>query len=213
MCRRSAGRAASADSLGLHDVARGRYTPRDFPFGEPILHHRARRRRIFTRIVPLTWVLAFLAPPSHAARAQDTSVVAGVTEPDLGLRSGNVVHVAALSVGQQEATLVSASGLDLVIRAGGIDHSLRLAPNDSLWVLVNSARRGATVGGIAGLAVAGALLGLYRARCKAGTDDPCTGQSGFVVAAAVFGGTGALMGALVGKFNSHWALRWPGARS
>jgi hypothetical protein len=99
-----------------------------------------------------------------------------------------------------------------VIRADGTDHSLRLAPGDSLWVLENSARRGATVGGITGLAVAGALIGLYLSRCRAGTDDPCTGQSGFVVAAAVFGGTGALMGAVVGKFSSHWELRWPGAR-
>ena len=160
----------------------------------------------------MAWTLAFLALTSRAARAQDTSAVASVTEPDLGLRSGSVVHVAAPSVGQQEGTLVSASGLDILIRAGGVDHSLRLAPDDSLWVLENSARRGATTGGLAGLAVTGALFGLYRARCKAGTDDPCTGQSGFVVAAALFGGTGALMGALVGRSSNHWELRWPGVR-
>lgn len=112
-------------SLGLHEVARGRYTLRDFPFGEAILHHRARRGRLTTRILPLTRMLAFLALASRAARAQDTSGVTPVTEPDLGQRAGNVVHV---------------------------------------------------------------------------------------VATAVYGGTGALMGALVGRSSSHWERRWPGAR-
>jgi hypothetical protein len=73
-------------------------------------------------------------------------------------------------------------------------------------------RRGAIIGGVAGLAVTGAVIGLFLARCRADTDDPCTGQSGFVVAAAAFGGTGALMGAIVGRFSSHWELRWPEAR-
>lgn len=48
---------------------------------------------------------------------------------------------------------------------------------------------------------ASALFVLFRATCRAGSDDPCTGQAGFIPIGIVLGGTGALMGAAVGRLT------------
>lgn len=152
-------------------------------------------------------VLLLAAPP---ALAQNTDSATSPTPvPDLGLRPGQIVHVAAPSVGQLEARLVRAAGPELVLGAEGGERTVRLGAGDSLWVLTHSARQGAKVGGVVGLVLTGAAVALFYSICRDGTDDPCTGEAGFVPVGLVLSGTGALLGGAVGRLVQRWELRWP----
>jgi hypothetical protein len=142
-------------------------------------------------------------------RGTDSTGSYVLPEPDLRLRPGATVHIAAPSVGQLEATLVHADGRDLVLRAEGNERTVRLEAGDSLWVLGHATARGAKTGATVGLVLAGALVALFVSTCRAGSDDPCTGAAGFIPAGIVFTGTGALIGAALGRVMPHWERRWP----
>jgi hypothetical protein len=157
--------------------------------------------------------LLLVALGTTTARAQNDDTAAAsprLAEPDLRLRPGATVHVAAPSVGQLEGTLVRADGLDIVLRADGAERPLHLAPGDSLWVLGHSARKGMAVGATVGLVAAIAVVGLYASSCSDGTDFPCSGQGeNYARAGVAFGLTGAAVGALVGWSIRGWERRWP----
>ena len=169
-------------------------------------------RRRSTRAWPFT-VAIFAASlltgaPALAQKADSTGSNA-LPEPDLRLQPGAIVHVASPSVGQLEATLVHADGRELTLRADGSERTVRLEAGDSLWVLGHPMARSAKVGATVGLVVTGALFVLFRATCRAGSDDTCTGQAGFIPVGIILSGTGALMGAAFGRLTLHWERRWP----
>ena len=93
--------------------------------------------------------------------------------------------------------------------ADGSERTVRLEAGDSLWVLGHPMARSAKVGATVGLVVTGALFVLFRATCRAGSDDPCTGQAGFIPVGIILSGTGALMGAAFGRLTLQWERRWP----
>jgi hypothetical protein len=179
---------------------------------EAIISRLILRRRLSTRALICTAASvaasALTALPTLAQGTDSTGANAS-SEPDLRLRPGATVHLVAPSVGQLEATLVHAAGRDLVLRAEGGERMVRLEAGDSLWVLGHSVARGAKTGATVGLVVTGVLVALFYATCRAGTDDPCTGEAGFIPAGIVFAGTGALMGAAVGRLAPRWERRWP----
>lgn len=178
---------------------------------EAMVSRQIRRRRPSTRALPFAVAIAAAMLTASPAVAQGSDSTGGyrLPEPDLRLVPGMIVHVAAPSVGQLEAVLVQAAGREIVVRDSGSERTVRLEAGDSLWVLGHSAARGANVGATVGLVLTGAAVALFYATCRSGTDDPCTGQLGFIPLGVVLGGTGALLGAAVGRLVPRWELRWP----
>jgi hypothetical protein len=178
---------------------------------EAIMQRRAFLRRLSTRtILSATLTLATLMLGASPTLAQDTaSTTSAELAPDLGLRPGAVVRLATPSVGQLEANLVRAMGPELVLSSNGSERTLHLGAGDSLWVLGHSARQGAKAGGVVGLVLTGAAVALFYSICRDGSDDPCTGQAGFIPMGLVLTGTGALIGASIGRSMPRWDLRWP----
>ena len=157
------------------------------------------------------WLLAAVvlaAAPLHA-QGIDSTAASPLPDSVLGLHPGVTLHVAAPSVGQLEARLVRATGRELVLRADSGERTVRLEAGDSLWVLGHSARQGAKIGATTGVAITVTLFALFQLRCQSGTDDPCTGQLGFIPFGLVTTGAFALTGAAAGRFVPRWELRWP----
>jgi hypothetical protein len=179
---------------------------------ETIMSQLILRRRLSTRALLYTAAsvaASVLTALPTLAQGTDSTGSYALPEPDLRLRPGATVHIAAPSVGQLEATLVHADGRDLVLRAEGNERTVRLEAGDSLWVLGHATARGAKTGATVGLVLTGALVVLFVSTCRAGSDDPCTGAAGFIPAGIVFTGTGALIGAALGRVMPHWERRWP----
>lgn len=144
-----------------------------------------------------------------AAHGQDGDSTAVFALSELALPPGSTVYVAAPTVGQFEARLVRAIGRELVLSSDGSERTLQLGAGDSLWVLRHSTAQGAKAGAITGLIVTGVLAAAFYSICRNGTDDPCTGGGAFIPMGIAFSGTGALIGAGLGRLLPRWELRWP----
>lgn len=129
--------------------------------------------------------------------------------PQLGLRRGTVVRVAPVGRPRVEGRLLRTTDSALVLSDAGRERTVRLTPDDSVWVRGRATKSGAVAGGLAGLALTGAAVALFYSVCEAGTDDPCTGQEAFFPLGIGAVGGGALLGAAVGSLFPQWRRRQP----
>lgn len=158
-------------------------------------------------VATLSAVLAAGTPAP--AQVPDSTAARPAFVPQLGLRSGTVVRVAPVGGGRVEGRLLRTTDWALVLGDASGERTVRLTPDDSVWVRGRATRRGAVTGGLVGLVLTGAAVALFYSVCEAGTDDPCTGQAGFMPLGVGAVGGGALVGAAVGALSPQWRRRHP----
>lgn len=119
-----------------------------------------------------------------------------------------MIRVHQAGNGRIEGQFANGSGSTLVLTGTSGPREFSTISLDSLWVRGTSAKRGAIIGGIAGVS-AGVAFGVFanEVGCKDDSGDPCPEAiplMGLAGAAA-----GALVGALIGSAFPHWHRRVP----
>jgi hypothetical protein len=157
----------------------------------------------------LSAVLTLCAAGPVPAQGPETAASVGPLVPRLGLPSGAVIRVAPVGGTRVEGPVLRATDGALVLWVAGREQTIPLHVGDSVWVRGRATKRGAITGGVLGLALTGAVVALFYSTCENGTDDPCTGQEGFVPLGILAGGGGVFVGAALGSLFPRWHRRQP----
>jgi RNase P/RNase MRP subunit p29 len=155
----------------------------------------------------LSAALTVNAPAPAAAQGTDTTTERPLLVSKLGLRSGAVVRIARPGIPHVEGRLVRATDHTLVIMDRGSEHTVPVNVADSVWTGTGSTKRGAVIGGLAGLVVSSAAIASLSGMCEV-EFSKCEGSRTVVALGVGFAGFTAFLGALAGS-RSEWRRRHP----
>jgi hypothetical protein len=144
------------------------------------------------------------------ALAQDADLLRPSREDvAAGLRTGDLVRVRWTGGAQIQGVLTEYEWPELHLSLGGEPAVVLLPEIEALWVRGPAAKRGALIGGLAGVVV-GSAMGLFVGEVICDNPDCQASTPGAI---ATFGAVGAAVGAgsgaLVGLVVPRWHARFP----
>jgi hypothetical protein len=132
----------------------------------------------------------------------------------LELGTGDRIRVLAppdsMLEGRVESVYVQSLVLDLDVPASsgdiGLQWTTEMEAIDAVWTRGRQTWLGAAIGAGAGLVIGGLTIGVASGLCEYECGDSSAGD--YVLGGLLFGGAGALVGALVGSAFPRWSLQY-----